>query len=116
MKEVCGVDVEEVAGTLNNLLRYVGNRNNRSVKTVSTTAINEDMEFNPYFSTNFEDEIVEVLSGIQCTIEDEFEADIIEMNPGKSYAHLFIDGFKGLNSFKREAEAFLSTFSYIDKC
>ena len=80
MKEVCGVDVEEVAGTLNNFLQYVDARNNRSVQTVSATAINEDIEFNPYCSTNFDDEIIEVLSGIESTIVDEFEADIIERN------------------------------------
>ena len=76
MKELCCVDVEEVAGNLNNVLQNVAARNNRRVETFSATAITEDIEFNPYCSTNYDDEILEVLTGIEPTLVDEFEGVI----------------------------------------
>ena len=93
-------------------------RKNRSVETVSATAITEDIEFNPYCSINYDDEIIDVLAGIEPTLMDEFENDIlIETNVGKRYAHPFIESFNSLNSFKLQTEVMVqSTFNVTDKC
>ena len=115
MKELCGVDVQEVASHLNTFLSSVGVTKNKSVETVSATAITEDIEFNPYCSTIYDDEIVEVLTGIEPTLVDEFEGDIIETNVGTRYAHPFIQCFNDLNSFKLQAEPMVSTFTLTDK-
>ena len=115
--ELAAVDVEQVASDINSFLKFVSDqRPNQTLQTVTAEAVLEDIEFDPYFSTTFDDEIVEVLTGIEPTLDNELEHDIVEENNvSTSSGHPFIECFKHFNAFKLHADPMTSTFSLTDK-